>query len=47
MKCHMSSNNTTSDIGMVKCQAYGEVGVRNSAGEVNEHGSIAGVYELI
>ena len=46
-KSHMSSDNNTSNIGMVKCQAYGEVGVRNSAGEVNEHGGIAGVYEHI
>ena len=46
-KSHMSSDNKTSDIAMVKCQAYGEVGVRNRAGEVNEHGSNAGVYEHI
>ena len=47
-KSHISSDNkTTSDIGMVKCQAYGEVGVRNSAGEVTEHGSNAAVYEHI
>ena len=32
----MSSVNTTSDIGMVKCEAYGEVGVRNRAGEIND-----------
>ena len=46
-KSHMSSVNKTSDIGMVKCQAYGEVGVRNSTGEVNEHSSNAAVYEPI
>ena len=43
----MSSVNKTSDIGMVKCQAYGEVAVRNRAGEVNELSSNAGVYEHI
>ena len=44
-KSHMSSVNKTSDIGMVKCQAYGEVGVKNRAGE-NEVNT-AGVYEHI
>ena len=43
----MSSVNKTSDIGMVKCQAYGDVAVRNRAGEVNELGNNAGVYEHI
>ena len=33
---HMSSVKKTSDIGMVKCQTYGEVGVRNRAGEIND-----------
>ena len=42
-KSHISSDNNTSDMGMVKCQAYGEVGVRNR----DEHGSNAGVYEHI
>ena len=46
-KGHMSSVNKTSDIGMVKCQAYGEVAVRKRSGEVNELGSNAGVYEHI
>ena len=46
-KSHMSSVNKTSDIGMVKCQVYGEVGVRNRAGEINEVGSNAGIYEHI
>ena len=46
-KSHMSSVNKTSDIGMVKCQAYGEVPVRNRAGEINELGSNARVYEHI
>ena len=46
-KSHMSSDNNTSDIGMVKCQAYGEVGDRNRTGEVNAHGSNSGVYEHI
>ena len=46
-KSHMSSVNKTSDIGMVKCQAYGEVGVKNRAGEINELGNNAGVYEHI
>ena len=46
-KSHMSSYNKTSDIGMLKCQAYGEVDVRNRAGEVNEHSINAGVYEHI
>ena len=44
-KSHMSSMNKTSEIGMVKCQAYGEVGVRNRAGEVNQLGNKAEVYE--
>ena len=39
--------NKTSDIGMVKCQAYGEVGVKNRAGEINALGNNAGVYEHI
>ena len=46
-KSYVSSDNKTADVGMVKCQAYGEVGVRSRAGEVNEHSSIAGVYEHI
>ena len=46
-KRHMSSVNKTSDIGMVKCQAYGEVGAKNRAGEINEVGNNAGVYEHI
>ena len=46
-KSRMSSVNKTSDIGMVKCQAYGEVAVRNRAGEINEFGGNAGVYEHI
>ena len=46
-KSHMSSVNKASDIGMVKCQAYGEVGVKNRAGEINEIGENAGVYEHI
>ena len=46
-KSHVSSVNKTSDIGMVKCQAYGEVGVKNRAGEVNQLGNNAGVYEHI
>ena len=46
-KSHMSSVNKTSDVGMVKCQAYGEVGVRNRASEVNELDSNAAVYEHI
>ena len=46
-KSRMSSVNETSDIGMVKCQAYGEVGVRNRAGEVNDLSNNAGVYEHI
>ena len=39
-KDELSSVNKTSDIGMVKCQAYGEVGVKNRAGgnEVNMAG---------
>ena len=42
----MSSVNKTSDIGMVKCQAYGEVGVRNRAREVNDlNNNATGVYE--
>ena len=52
----MSSVNKTSNIGMVKCQAYGEVGVKNRAGEVgvknragevNEVRNNSGVYEHI
>ena len=46
-KSHMSSVNKTSGIGMVKCQAYGEVGVKNRAGEINEVDSSAIVYEHI
>ena len=46
-KSHMSSANKTSDIGMVKWQAYGEVGVRNRACEINELSNNAGVYEHI
>ena len=46
-KRHMSSVNKTSDIGMVKCQAYGEVGVRIRAGEINDVSNNAGVYEHI
>ena len=46
-KCHMSSENKGSDIGMVKCQAYGEVGVGNRAGEINELSNNARVYEDI
>ena len=47
-KSHMSSVNKTSDIGMVKCQAYGEIGVRNRAGEINElSNNAAGVYDHI
>ena len=47
-KSHMSSVNKTSDIGMVKCQAYGEVGARNRAGEINDlSNNAAGVYEHI
>ena len=46
-KSHMSSVNITSDIGMVKCQAYGEVAVRNRASEINELSNNAGVYEHI
>ena len=46
-KSHKSSVNKASDIGMVKCQAYGEVGVKNRAGEINELGNNAGVYEHI
>ena len=46
-KSHMSSMNKTSDVGMVKCQAYGEVGVRNRASEVNELDSNTAVYEHI
>ena len=44
-KNELSSVNKKSDIDMVKCQAYGEVGVKNRAGgnEVNA----AGVYEHI
>ena len=44
-KNELSSVNKKSDIGMVKCQAYGEVGVKNRAGsnEVNAEG----VYEHI
>ena len=44
-KDELSSVNKTSDIGMVKHQAYGDVGVKNRAGgnEVNK----AGVYEHI
>ena len=46
-KGHKGSVNKTSDIGMVKCQAYGEVGVKNRAGEINELSNNAGVYEHI
>ena len=46
-KGHMSSVNKTLDVGMVKCQAYGEVAIKNRAGEVNELSSNAGVYEQI
>ena len=47
-KSHMSSENKASDIGMVKCQAYGEVGVRNRTGDVNElSNNAARVYEHI
>ena len=46
-KGHKGSVNKTSDIGMVKCQAYGEVCVKNRAGEINELSNNAGVYEHI
>ena len=46
-KSDMSSVNKKSDIGMVKCQAYGEVGVRNRAGEINELSNNTRVYEHI
>ena len=44
---HKSSVNKASDIRVVKCQAYGEVGVKNRAGEINELGNNAEVYEHI
>ena len=35
-RSHMRSVKIKSDIGIVKCQTYGEVGVRNRAGEIND-----------
>ena len=37
----------TSDIDMVKCQAYGEVGVKERAGGSNEVSNTSGVHEQI
>ena len=43
----LSSVAKTSHIDMVKCQAYGEVGVENRSGDSNEVNNTAGVYEHI
>ena len=49
VKNHKDKNSMPkdSDIGMVKCQAYGEAGVKYMAGGNKEENAAGGVYEHV